>query len=108
MTRPIMHTEDMVAKYLESPSQCPVCDSDNIEAGHIEVDGDEAWSMVHCYKCGARWNDIYHLANMELLQVGCDTCKGEGVIVAGYALGGAKLTQTCPTCNGAGEVDWDG
>jgi transcription elongation factor Elf1 len=44
---------------------CPVCKSNDISGGRIEVDSDSAWQEVVCSSCGFRWNDIYKLIDIE-------------------------------------------
>lgn len=46
---------------------CPYCESTEITAGAFEVEGTHAWQPVECLnpQCGATWNDIYKLVDVE-------------------------------------------
>ena len=46
-------------------NSCPKCKSYNINAGHIENDGDDAWCTVRCDNCGFDWDDIYQYSHSE-------------------------------------------
>ena len=50
-------------------AHCPVCKSEQIEGGHIEVIGNEAYQEVRCLEpnCDHAWNDIYTLNSVELI-----------------------------------------
>ena len=45
-------------------SVCPSCSSKEIEGGHIEIEGPEAWQRVTCAN-GHRWIEVYRLARIE-------------------------------------------
>jgi hypothetical protein len=54
------------AQYLaDGGSKCPFCGSDEIEGGHMEVDGTTTWQEVTCLKCDESWQDIYQLSDVE-------------------------------------------
>jgi len=48
--------------------KCPFCLSDDIDGGHIEVDGEQTWQEVECQNCGAVWQDIYKLVAVDIIQ----------------------------------------
>jgi len=50
--------EEYVAK---GGGVCPVCGSDQVEGGSIDVDGPSAAQSVSCNDCNAEWKDIYQL-----------------------------------------------
>ena len=52
-------------EYLQSPSTCPCCGSDEITGGCVEIDGSSASQAVSCHSCGANWNDIYKLTGYD-------------------------------------------
>ena len=47
-------------------NKCPSCRSDEIEGGFVEVDSGHCWQPVFCHECGAEWNDIYKLSDIEV------------------------------------------
>ena len=64
-------TEKMEQEYLEnSGGKCPVCNSDDINADSVELDGSQGYGNVDCAECGATWTDIYKLAGIDNLEVG--------------------------------------
>ena len=38
---------------------CPICQSENIEGGPVEIDALTAWQEMTCSDCGAGWSDYY-------------------------------------------------
>lgn len=42
-------------------SVCPVCESEDISAGTLEVDGTQVWSTVTCAACESKWDDVFTL-----------------------------------------------
>lgn len=59
----IVLTEKEKEKYLQSPSVCPYCGSDDLDASSIKPDYDnhEACGEVQCMQCSRVWKDIYKL-----------------------------------------------
>lgn len=57
--------QEMLAAALRN--ECPLCGSHEITGGHVEVETGQAWQQVTCDRCGARWNEIYNIAGVELL-----------------------------------------
>lgn len=55
-------------------SKRPVCRSDNILAGSMEVDGGPAWAGVDCFHCGAEWHESYNLVGYSLITDGNKSC----------------------------------
>ena len=47
-------------------SQCPFCESDAIEGGSLQVDGDTVWQQINCIECDAVWDDVYYLREVEI------------------------------------------
>ena len=58
-------TEAQKKKYLENPTQCPMCESGDIVAGHADFDGTVCSQSVECEDCGYKWQDIYRLSDVE-------------------------------------------
>jgi Zn finger protein HypA/HybF involved in hydrogenase expression len=59
-------TKDQQKKYLEHPELCPVCGSDQTEAGKTNFDDGVLMTQeVHCLKCEAKWQDIYTLTEVH-------------------------------------------
>jgi hypothetical protein len=56
--------------YLRHKSnRCPLCGSQDIEGtGQHEADADWHTNKVRCNTCGAEWNDIYTLSDIELTE----------------------------------------
>ncbi|KZX57968.1 hypothetical protein A3709_20365 [Halioglobus sp. HI00S01] len=50
-------------------SVCPVCTSDQIEGGRIEVDGGGAWQPIACNHCGSTWDDDFKLTGYSRLSI---------------------------------------
>lgn len=60
-------TPEKVQKYIDCcGSFCLYCGSDDISAGKLEADGDQAWSPVTCQTCEREWQDVYHLAAVDI------------------------------------------
>lgn len=51
-------------------TRCPVCRSENIEGGSVEVDAGAATQEVYCVDCGSEWEDVYSLIGYQNLGVG--------------------------------------
>jgi transcription elongation factor Elf1 len=49
-------------------AECPVCQSNQIEGGFIEIAGNTARQHVHCLECGASWDADYNLVGYSNLQ----------------------------------------
>jgi predicted RNA-binding Zn-ribbon protein involved in translation (DUF1610 family) len=56
-----------IKAYIENPNHCPKCGSEEITAGDYDFDGRHARSEVVCDKCGAEWQDIYTLTEVEII-----------------------------------------
>jgi formate dehydrogenase maturation protein FdhE len=52
-------------QYLNNSNICPWCKSNDIVAGQIEGDYEQAWQQVHCRLCRKTWNDVYNLVGYE-------------------------------------------
>ena len=48
--------------------KCPVCHSEEIEGGPIEIDAGQAWQPMSCNACPATWNDVYKLTGFSELK----------------------------------------
>jgi len=60
-------TEKQKKEYINSGySKCPNCKSEDIEGGHVEVNGASCWQPCFCHECNLEWNDIYTLSNIEV------------------------------------------
>lgn len=49
--------------------RCPFCLSDQLEGDEVDVDAGSAGQNVHCYGCGAEWEDLYTLTGYEITQM---------------------------------------
>lgn len=62
---------------------CPFCQSDQIEGGSIDIDGDTAAQRVGCLVCDHEWFDLYKLIGFDPIDTGirewtgtkCSVCK---------------------------------
>jgi formate dehydrogenase maturation protein FdhE len=55
------------AAYLKTDGQqCPLCGSDDISAGSVDIEGGSAVQEVTCSECDTVWNDRYTLTDVEL------------------------------------------
>ena len=64
-------TKKMEKEYLEHGGQrCPVCGSDKVSSGNVEIDGSQGYANVDCGNCGATWTDIFKLVGIDNLEVG--------------------------------------
>ena len=52
-------------EYVECPSECPYCHSDNIESDPLDVDGKTAWARVTCQSCRRYWEDVFELKYID-------------------------------------------
>jgi len=55
--------------YIQDPSFCPICGSNDISAGKSFPDLTSLFQEVECLYCHATWNDIYTLTDMEIVCV---------------------------------------
>ncbi len=65
--------QDAVVKrrYLKDHgTRCPFCKSENIEGGHVDIDGGAAWQRCGCNDCNASWEDSYKLTGIEIIDSG--------------------------------------
>jgi len=99
MERAYELTEEQKEKYLRSPDHCPVCQSDDIEGGFVEVDCGGAWQNIHCIECGARWADLYMLD--AIVDVHVEVREGQDVERADERTAGAD-SQTVQDGESAG------
>lgn len=49
---------------------CPLCHSTNIDNSELQTDGHEVFKPMECLSCDTRWNDVYKLANIEIIYRG--------------------------------------
>ena len=54
---------------LAEGNRCPVCRTDMIEGGSIEVNAGTATQEVSCLLCHAEWTDIYNLVGYHKLNI---------------------------------------
>lgn len=52
-------------KYLNAPSSCPYCGSEDISSGPIDADGTLASADVECKTCQGVWEDVYQLVEIR-------------------------------------------
>ena len=57
-------------KYLSNSDLCPICDSANISWVTMEFDTVSACRSEACYECGAEWNSVYSLVDINDLRGG--------------------------------------
>ena len=58
-----------VRRYVaEGAGRCPFCGDHGIEGGFVEIVDTLAWQNVHCAACGAEWQDVYHLARIDVVR----------------------------------------
>jgi hypothetical protein len=55
-------------EYLAKSSNCPSCDSYNLDYNSLEFDDNQVWQKVYCMDCFAAWNDVYTLDRYELTE----------------------------------------
>ncbi|KKL22642.1 hypothetical protein LCGC14_2433400 [marine sediment metagenome] len=63
-------TEEQKQYYLKHSSNCPFCNSGNIEGQSLKADGNYAWATVYCLnsKCRMVWRDCYTLTAIEVCE----------------------------------------
>lgn len=65
------------SEYVEAGGAiCPVCESNDIEGGPVEIDIGVAQQYCTCLNCDASWRDLYDLTGYDDLEEGGDD--GEG------------------------------
>lgn len=53
--------------------KCPKCgEVENVEAGHVEVDGNIAWHTTTCLACGCEYREVYRFQCIETDDGACD------------------------------------
>ncbi|MDD2730822.1 MAG: hypothetical protein PHW33_01715 [Candidatus Portnoybacteria bacterium] len=58
-------TSEQVGDYIEGGgANCPWCESDQIEGGSIEVDGEIASQNMTCNACSQRWTDNFRRSSI--------------------------------------------
>lgn len=46
---------------------CPKCgELHEVEASHVEADGDTAWHQTTCLKCGCLYTEVYKFSHVEI------------------------------------------
>jgi transcription elongation factor Elf1 len=60
-------TPEQKAAYIDAPSKCPSCKSEDIEGGVCTIDDTRAEQEVRCLNCDAFWMDVYKLVDVEEL-----------------------------------------
>jgi transcription elongation factor Elf1 len=68
MTRRRNHaalTADQKRKYVQERfGHCPYCDSESVEGGQLDVDGNHVSQPVACLACHKEWEDVYVLSDI--------------------------------------------
>ena len=67
---PVQLSKKAKQKYLKSPDHCPSCEStDYIGLGDLDVvgEGPEAVQSVECGACKLRWQDVYQIKDVILM-----------------------------------------
>ena len=66
-TKPALAPE-MVRDYIAGHgTKCPFCGSSEIESGRLDCEGPCAWAPVTCSVCGQQWQDVFSLADIDLI-----------------------------------------
>lgn len=47
---------------------CPYCGAESIEGGFIQVEAGEAFQDMSCSQCEGKWQDIYRLVDLVLIE----------------------------------------
>jgi hypothetical protein len=55
---------------LGDPNLCPLCSSDQIEGGPVEIDGNHAAQECSCNECSATWIDTYTRSSITITDKG--------------------------------------
>lgn len=50
------------------PGFCPMCGSDQVNFGDVEVQSDISYQYCGCNDCGCRWNEIYKFCRKEVVK----------------------------------------
>ncbi|MDD5547062.1 MAG: hypothetical protein PHO67_07930 [Candidatus Omnitrophica bacterium] len=83
-------TSEQVGDYIESGgANCPFCESDQIEGGSIEVDGEIASQNMTCNACDKKWTDNFRRSS----------------IYAGVEVGNVYPVEKIYICVSGGVVD---
>ena len=59
-------SDEQEADYLANPLGCPFCKGSDVEGGEVILDLGAARQVVTC-ACGARWEDLYTLTGINVL-----------------------------------------
>lgn len=71
-------TPEKVQEYIDcGGSFCLYCGSTDIRAGKLEAEDYQAWSPVTCQTCAREWQDVYHLAAVDIFD---DALRFKGTI----------------------------
>ena len=63
--------------YLKHPNNCPICDSENIDAvGMMQHSDVKVNQCVICCDCRAEWGDVYTLTAVEIKSYPTDLVLG--------------------------------
>ncbi len=58
-----------IKKYVEDGGcSCPFCGSEDIGGDDVTTGGGEAPQEMSCLECNARWNDVYDLVGIEVIE----------------------------------------
>lgn len=61
-------TDAQFAKYREKGgSECPMCGSEELSGGFIEIEAGKAYQKILCARCGILWRDVYVLVAINKL-----------------------------------------
>lgn len=55
-------------EYIDEPGRCPVCRSEGITGGFVNVDHGTASQPMSCNECDATWVDTYTLTGYTELE----------------------------------------
>jgi len=58
-------TKEQEQKYIKNPTYCPYCNSRNLDAEVLHLDGNQAYTNVECSNCKKEWTEIYTLTHIE-------------------------------------------
>ncbi len=58
-------TPEVIKEYIENfGSECPHCNSEDIEGGSWDFGSGEFWQNVVCHSCKKEWTDTYTLSGI--------------------------------------------
>jgi transcription elongation factor Elf1 len=105
-------TEEQARAYMTSTySSCPSCKSQDLYVGPVEaVDANQVRVVLDCHACGARWQDVYRLSALEVLDEDDKVVQGFDAPAPGVLIEISDGQLSYANADGNVElvtVDWD-